>query len=294
MSRWFWIIAFCLIVAGTATAQAQGLGLASQNSDSPLEIFADDGIEWEQDAKRMVARGNARAERGNVVVRADTLVAYYNTLGADGAGDITMIEALGNVRISSPKETAYGDSAKYDVQKAVLVLWGKDLRLVSDKATITASESLEYWDERHQAVARGNATATRDGRTLQARVLTADFLPDPKTGDIALSVIKAFDNVVVTTPEERATAQKGAYDVKSGIAVLEGSVKINRGGNELTGEYATVNLDQGKSTIYASKPKTGKTGTSSGDNTTKRVKMFLVPSKDKTSGKTPDKSAPKP
>ena len=58
-------------------AQAQGLNFGSGDSDSPIEVYADDGIEWQQDALTFLARGNARAVRGDVTVYADELHAFY-------------------------------------------------------------------------------------------------------------------------------------------------------------------------------------------------------------------------
>ncbi|MGE5270702.1 MAG: hypothetical protein ACM3JG_13630, partial [Thiohalocapsa sp.] len=38
--------------------------LAKPNDDQPLQIQADSGIEWQQDAHLYIARGNAVASRG--------------------------------------------------------------------------------------------------------------------------------------------------------------------------------------------------------------------------------------
>ena len=55
-----------------ATAAAQGIGLPNQNNDKPVEIHADQGIEWQQDAQAYIARGNAKATQGDTTVHADT------------------------------------------------------------------------------------------------------------------------------------------------------------------------------------------------------------------------------
>ena len=43
----------------------------------PLNIEADNGIEWQQNNRLYIARGNARATRGQATVFADTLMAFY-------------------------------------------------------------------------------------------------------------------------------------------------------------------------------------------------------------------------
>src|SRR5258705_3503209 len=57
------------------TAQSTGFGLGG--NDQPIEIFADQGIEWHQNASAYVARGNARAVRADTTVYGQTLTAYY-------------------------------------------------------------------------------------------------------------------------------------------------------------------------------------------------------------------------
>src|SRR3546814_19828938 len=54
-----------------------------RESDQPLEINANDGIEWNRNDKTYIARGNARAASGDVEVLADVLTAHYRDPGGD-------------------------------------------------------------------------------------------------------------------------------------------------------------------------------------------------------------------
>ena len=68
-------------------AAAQGLSLGSVSEDRPIEVSADHGIEWQQDAQVYIARGNAMAKRGTTEVHADTLTAHYRpSKGTGGKG----------------------------------------------------------------------------------------------------------------------------------------------------------------------------------------------------------------
>jgi lipopolysaccharide export system protein LptA len=58
-------------------APAQSLGLGAQDNGKPIDIEADDGIEWQQNNRVYIARGNARATRGQSTIFADTLMAFY-------------------------------------------------------------------------------------------------------------------------------------------------------------------------------------------------------------------------
>jgi len=63
-----------------ARAQSLGLGLTGQDNGKPIDIEADDGIEWQQNNRVYIARGNARATRGQTTIFADTLMAFYRPL----------------------------------------------------------------------------------------------------------------------------------------------------------------------------------------------------------------------
>jgi lipopolysaccharide export system protein LptA len=249
-------LAAVALLAGPAAAQSLNFGGAGKG-DQPIEIFADNGIEWQQDNLLFLAHGNARAVRGEITVFADELRAYYREQ-KEGGTEIWRLDALGNVRIKTAQETAYGAHAVYQVDIGVLVLTGGKVRLVTKTDEITADRQLEYWENKQMAVARGNAVAVRENRRLKAEVLAAYFQPDKnKAGENKLYRVDAFDNVTIVTEQDTATADRGVYNVDSGIATLTGSVKLTRGDNVLTGCKAVVNMNSNISNLYSC-PGTGK------------------------------------
>ena len=268
MKRLFTPFALALVLA-TVDAQAQDINLASGSTDAPLEIYADNGIEWQQNQQIIIAQGNAVAKRANVTVNADELRAYYTESAENASGntDIHRLEALGDVNIISPTEKATGDKAVYDLKRAIMVISGTRPTLRTPEDTISADDTLEYWEEKGQAVARGNATAVREDRKIRADVLAAIFRKTNK-GKSEVHRINAFGNVLIVTKTEHVTADKGVYNTKSGVATLTGSVKIKRGQNLLNGCSATVNLKTNISRLKAC------AGTN--DN---RVRGLVLPSK---------------
>ena len=230
------------------SAWSQSLNFAT-SGDLPIEVFADNGIEWQQDSMVFIAQGNARAVRADVTVFADELRAYYREL-AGGGTDIWRLDAMGTVRIKTPDSTTYGEKALYNVDKAVLVVSGGKVRLVTSTDTITADRQLEYWEEKQMAVARGSAQALREEKKLNAEVLVAYFRKDI-AGKSAIHRIEAFNEVKVTTPKDTALSDRGVYNVKSGIATLVGSVKVLRDGNVINGCSADVNLNTGVSRMHS-------------------------------------------
>ena len=282
------LAALASAAAGAPPALAQGIDLSR---GGPVEVTARDGMEWRQNEQMVVARGDARAVRGGVTVMADTLIARYRRKpgsaapaageqpggAADaGANEIYRLEAQGHVRISTATDLAVGDRAVYDIDQAVLVLTGGDLRLTTPQQTLTAEDSMEYWSDKGMAVGRGEATVqTADGRRLTADTLVGYTAPQStpqsalqsapqgaaprpaapaRPGDPALTSgklqrVEAFGNVQIRTATETVRASRGVYVPDSGIARLAGNVRITRGQNQLNGEEAIVNTQTGVSTL---------------------------------------------
>lgn len=258
-------LVFAVSVLTAVGAVAQNLNLAG--GDSPIEVYADNGIEWQQERLVFVARGNARAIRGEVTVFGDELRAYYRET-PDGKTEIRRLDAVGKVRIQSPEGIAYGGKAVYDVDNAIMVMTGGKLKLITPTDRITADDQIEYWERKQMAVARGNAVAVRENKRLRADVLAAYFRKN-KAGESKIFRVDAFDRVRVKTDKDTATSDRGVYNVESGIATLTGSVKIKRGRNVLNGCSAEVNLNTGISTLHSC-PRTA-------GQPKKRVRGVLIP-----------------
>ena len=266
--------------ATLSPGRAQQLDLAH---GGPIAITASEGIEWRQEQREVIARGNAKAIRQNVTVTADRLVAFYRpkngaaaqptppappaqpapgvVTDADAGGnEIYRVQAEGNVRIFTPTDQVQGDRAVYDMDKAVLVVTGHALKLTTPNDVLTARDDLEYWSQKHMAVARGNAVAvTNDGRRISADTLVAyttdapaspspgtpQSSADPLAASGKLQKVEAFGNVTVRTVTDTAIGDRAVYVPDTGIARLAGRVRITRGQNQLDGSEAEVNMKTG-------------------------------------------------
>ena len=129
-----------------SAAHVQLPGLADRNNGKPISIEADNGIEWQQNNHVYIARGNAMATRGDDTVKADTLSAFYRPVAGappppagknesdplnGGSTEIYRLDADGHVVFRTPTDTMFGDHAVYDVDKTVLVVTGKALKIVT-------------------------------------------------------------------------------------------------------------------------------------------------------------------
>jgi lipopolysaccharide export system protein LptA len=270
-----WALAAALLLVPLG-AEAQLLGLGGRDDGKPLQIDADQGIEWHQNERAYVARGNAKATRGNVSVRAATLTAYYRpkpgaTDPNQGGSEIYRIVAEGRVVLASETQTVTGDRAVYDLDQAVVVVTGNNLKLTTPTDVITARDSLEWYDRKGEAVARGNAVASRADRRVNADVLVA-HVERAQDGPSRISRVDAHGGVHVSTPQEVARGRAGVYNLDTGLVTLTGNVTITRGENEIRGETAVVDLNSNVSRMIA------------GPSTGGRVQGLIIPESQKGGG----------
>lgn len=291
-------LALAALLAALPAALPGGLaspGARAQPVDmtrgGPVEVTSTNGIEWRQAEQVVIATGNAKAVRDGVTLTADRLVARYRNragqAGADGAapaagnapdpaaqpggdspvsnGEIWRLEAEGNVHIQTETDQAQGDRGVYDMDQAVMVLTGRNLRLTTPDDTITARDSLEYWPQKRMAVARGAASVvTSDNRRIAADTLVGYFLeqaaapapaqpvragaaqPRRAPGEGSkLDRVEVFGNVEIRTEQEMVRGDRGVYSPVTGIARILGNVRITRGQNQLNGSEAIVDMRSG-------------------------------------------------
>ncbi len=300
MKRLFHDAATLLTVAFTLLAgpalRAQGIDMSH---GGPIDITSSQGMEWRQHEQKVIARGDARAVRGDTTVTADELIAYYRKKGTaagapaaaepapakaaeasptaamdTGNNEIYRLEAIGHVNIYTPTDHATADHGVYDIDQAVLVLTGHNLKITTPQDVLTARDVIEWWSQKHMGVGRGEATViTNDGRRVYADTLVAYTKPtdqktpdqkapvqtvsaapakpgaDPLTQSSKLEKADAFGNVEIRTPTEVIRGDRGTYLTDTDMARIVGHVHITRGLNQLNGDEALVNMRTGVSTI---------------------------------------------
>jgi len=280
------------LLSAETPAAAQRLNLGTASEDRPIAISANSGIEWQQDAQVYIARGNAVAKRGTTEVYADTLTAHYRpSKAAGGETEIYRLNADGHVTIKGETQTVVGDQAVWDVDQQMGIVTGKALKLTTPTDVVTARDSLEWYDQKQVAVARGDAVEVRENvKRVRADVLTAHLTKDkakpaqtkpevrpakPASSAPAakpgatpgvsgasdessrISRIDAQGNVIVSTATDIGRGDYGVYNADTGLVTLLGNVTITRGDNAIRGQYAVVDLNNNVSRML---PTAGKPG----------------------------------
>ena len=246
-------------------------------SKEPVEITADDAIEWLRDAHLYRARGKAIVKQGGTTIQANTIEASYDP--ALGEQNIQTVTATNHVTITSnstsdatQNRVITADKGVYDLTTGQLVLTGGDLKITSPTMIVTAQQSLNYDRNANKASARGNAIVKTPDRTLKAHEIDAWF-----SDKNDLSKAAARGDVVIQTPQQIVQADSGDYNAVTQQAVMIGNVRLTQGQNHMQGARATVNLQTGVSQLFGSATNVA-SGTSSGG----RVRALFFPGADKS------------
>jgi lipopolysaccharide export system protein LptA len=226
-----------LTAVGARDAAAQGLNPFDGSTDQrPIDVTADNGIEWQQDKQVYIARGNAVAKRGTSEVYADVLTAHYRPTknkSAEGGNEVYRLDADGHVVLKGPNQTVVGDQAVWDVDQQIGIVTGNHLKLTTPTDTITARDSLEWYDQQQVAVARGDAIAIRGDRRVRADVLTAHFIKQGSAAKPGAAGAPAAGKAgAVKVSQSAASGKPAAASAKtrSGVPsdVAPGNSKISR------------------------------------------------------------------
>lgn len=215
---------------------------------SPVEIYADEAIEWHKNDNKYIAIGNAKAKSGSMILKSDKIEAFYDE-SDDSAMDIRLVKAHRRVKIIDNKlEITGGNLAEYNLNKDHFSIFGKDLVLTSEKNKLKSTNKMEYWRQKGVAIATGNATATKENEfIIKAEKLI--WYINEIDNKMDVKKILGFNNVSIRSNNEVAFSDKALYNRMSGICKLFGNVKLQRGTSFLTGDYAEMDLKKGISKL---------------------------------------------
>lgn len=218
------------------------------NDENPIEIFAEEGIEWHKNENKYVAIGNAKAVSGSLSLKSDRIEAFY-TEKEDSGMNIQEVKAKKNVIVEDKKMRIVGGNyAEYKTIKDYFLIVGKNIILTSESNTLRSKEKLEYWRSKNIAIATGKAEAQKDKEFVVLADKLVWYLKEDKNKTTVKKIL-GFKNVSIKTNNEVAFSDKAIYNNETEICKLYGNVKLQRGDSFLLGEYAEVDLKKGISKL---------------------------------------------
>jgi lipopolysaccharide export system protein LptA len=120
------------------------------------------------------------------------------------------------------------------------------------------ADEMEWNKQKNEAIALGNAKATKGNTVIIANKIIATLTDTSKDQQIVKLI--AIGKVKFTRMGEVATGKKAIYDLEKDIIVIKGNVNLQKDKNIMAGESLIINLGTGLSKL-------------SGSNNNNKVKM---------------------
>ncbi len=275
-----WLACAVLALMGACPALAQE---KTASSKLPIEVTAQESLEWNRTEQVYIARKDAIAKQGTTELHGDTLIAKYTdqpkdpASGKKGGTTISRIDAQGNVLIISDGSRATGQQGYYDVASGFSELTGNNLKLQTATDTVTCTDKMTYDAGKNEMNAYGNARAVRGDDVLTADRLIGRFKKDIETGESKLDQLEAIGNVVITTPTDVMRGDRGIYRTGTNVATITGNVRIDRGDNVITGARGEVDMNTNISRIFGGGDPAGAPASADGTAPDTRVRGVFYP-----------------
>lgn len=220
-------------------------------ADEPVEISAATSLAWNRADKTYTASGDTLVTQGRMTLKSEKLVAKYND--EKGSAQINTVTATGNVILTAPPYTAYGEVATYDTATGKAVMTGKSLRVETTEEKMTGADKMEFFDRDNRLTVTGKPVITRGTDTLSAPVMNVFFKNDAN-GKRVVDRFTASKGVTIKTKRDTVTGDEGVYNIASNSATITGKIHITQGASFVDGDKAVIDLDTGISTLYANSP----------------------------------------
>ena len=126
------ILIFCLIFSSLVAVNSYA------NNDQEITITSD-YLKIIKSKNKAIFTGNVTAKKDDMLIETNEMIVKYEADKNRKKTRIKKIFAIGNVKIKTAKELAYGDRAEYDVQKSTITLYN-NVKLIQDKNVILANK----------------------------------------------------------------------------------------------------------------------------------------------------------
>ncbi len=210
-----------------------------------LEIEASGFLEWNQENKSYIAKGDAIATQGGRTIEADEIIAFY---ASEENRDITRIQAAGSVKFSDVLGSGYSDRLHYEMNTQTVTLNGNENYFESEEFTAQSSNQIQFNELDGILNLQDDAMIS----ISEARKIEAQRLEIQLSDDGNVTTINAEGDVKLTEKAGRIAYSGSAfYEAENGNMTLSDSVEILDGNNQLRGDKAIINVETGYSKILA-------------------------------------------
>tara|TARA_Y200000002_G_scaffold224430_1_gene185336 strand:+ start:1461 stop:2225 length:765 start_codon:yes stop_codon:yes gene_type:complete len=218
------------------------------------EITTEDGIEVYQNEKYYLLKKNVRIESDNFLLQADNVKIDFNK----SLYDIVSINANGNVRFNSFELNlnGSGQSLYFEVKTENLKIEGLESKLITDDLQMYSNGYIKVNNLNGNFSLKGlNSKLINKSILVEAELIDGIFLNSSNLKDITF--LNTFDKKqsYVKNESSEMYAKEIKFDNNSSFIELIGDVKIIRDGEEIIGDYGTLDTKNNSYKIKSNEQK---------------------------------------
>ena len=205
-----------------------------------IELFADDGLEWNQKEQKIIMHKNATAKTQSYELNADNIEALYK----GNNKKIYKIFANDNVKIKSATEKISTDKMVYDIDAERIDLFSNTnpTIMIGNDSKIITKDKIIYFKNKNYATA-DNAEIIHSGRHIFSDYIKITF--ENKDGKNQVKKINANGNIRLDG-EEELYGDSAEYNPKDGLTTIDGNVRFKKGTEaNLSGGKIVYNMNTG-------------------------------------------------
>ena len=218
----------------------------TNNNEAELTVEADESLEWFEQEKYYLAKGNVILKKDGVTLKANIIRANY--VLENGKNILKKIIAKEKVVLTKENTKATGQYMTYDLKNKIAKISGNFQTFLSPSGYIESKKNITFDDANNKAEAEGNVKIILSNKTIiYADNVKADFKSSKKS--IKKAVAKG--NVIIENKIKgrRSMADLGVYNSDNEIVQLTGNVVIINQKSKLIGSKGITNLKTGVSNI---------------------------------------------
>ena len=202
------------------------------------EITTEDGIEVFQIEKYYLLKKNVKIISDNFELSADQVKAYFEK----DLYDIIKIESEGSVELISSKGLiAKGEKINFSTKNEDIVVLGKKSSLIYNAIDMFSNEQIKVNNQSGKFNLRGkNSMLKSNNIQIYGSLITGKYIKVDETNEIETLNVQDEDQSNIITDTSNMFARKAIYDKNKNIIELFENVKIIRGGEIVTGDYAEM------------------------------------------------------
>ena len=202
------------------------------------EITTDEGIEVFQKEKYYLLKKNVSIISDNFELKADLVKAYFDK----DLYDISKIESETDVILKSSKGIlAKGDKINFSTKNENITIKGNNSSLTYDNIYMFSQDLVKVDNLNGNFLIKGNGAELKtDSIHIFGSLIKGNFVTIDKVNEVEKLYVEDDKQANIKTEKINMFAKKANYNKQDNIIELFENVKVIRGNEIITGDYANI------------------------------------------------------